>query len=58
LLIAPSVVVPAENIYVIRGNIAEARVVNVELLDFDPRLWSCDHVDKGRVETLVPDSTP
>jgi RES domain-containing protein len=53
LLIAPSAIVPAEAIYVIRGGIDEVQVVNVEPFDFDPRLWESDHIDKDRVYTRL-----
>jgi RES domain-containing protein len=53
LLIVPSVLVPLESIYAIRGGIKEAEVLAIEPLHFDPRLWECERVDKDRVYTLA-----
>jgi RES domain-containing protein len=56
LLIVPSAIVPAENGYVIRGGISEVKVIDVEPIEFDPRLWEFEHIDRGRVDTLLLES--
>lgn len=52
MLVVPSIIVPAENLYVIRGGIPEAEVVAVEPIEFDPRLWECERSGVGLVYTV------
>ena len=53
VLVVPSIIVPTENLYVIRGGIPEAAVVAIEPIEFDPRLWECAHSGVGRVYTQL-----
>jgi RES domain-containing protein len=58
LLIVPSVLVPAEQVYVIRGGIPEAKIESIEEVEFDPRLWVVARPDEGLVYTLSEPSKP